>query len=103
MKKLLFALVLVFALFSPAFLLSKPVFNGGHEIRVVISEKKIWFVADEMVVLTMPVEVRDSQGKVVVECQFSAKCSDWSLNVENLPSGKYSVYIENKEVKTFTR
>jgi hypothetical protein len=47
--------------------------------------------------------VLDEQGKVVMEKHFSSKMTDWSLRIESLPKGKYSVMAGDKKMTDFKR
>ena len=76
--------------------------NGDDptDIKVVISEKKIWFIADEMPLKCLCIKVKNSEDKVVLEKCLSSKSADWSLNVESLPKGEYTVLVgKDKSVK----
>jgi hypothetical protein len=99
MKSTFFALIIT-SLFASV-LSAAPLSTGGDptDVKVVVSGKKIWFVADEMPVKCLCVKVKDNAGKVVLEKCLSSKTADWSLNVENLPRGKYTVeYGKDKSV-----
>lgn len=73
------------------------------EIKVVVSQKRIWLITDEISVKNLTVQVVNEQGKTVMEKQFSSKTSDWSLRIETLPAGKYSVLIGSKKMTEFKR
>jgi hypothetical protein len=76
--------------------------NGdGQDVRYVVSSKRIWFVADEMPVKCMCVKIKDSSDKVVLEKCLNSKTADWSLNVESLPQGEYSIFIGKEKMGTF--
>lgn len=77
--------------------------GNDPEIKVVVSQKRIWLVTDEISVKCLTVQVLNEQGKVVVEKHFSSKMTDWSLRIESLPEGKYSVLIGDKKVTDFSR
>lgn len=100
MNTKLFA-ALIFSLLASAFQTVQAA-NGGDptDIKVVVSEKKIWFVADEMPVKCICVKVKDSADKVVLEKCLSSKTADWSLSVESLPKGEYTIHLgQDKKVK----
>ncbi len=83
---------------------STPNITGGDpDVKVVVSQKRIWLVADEISVKSLTVQVLNEQGKVVMEKHFSSKMTDWSLRIESLPDGKYSVMVGNKKMTDFTR
>jgi hypothetical protein len=70
------------------------------DVKVVISEKKIWFVADEMPVKCLCVKIKNSEDKVVLEKCLSSKTADWSLSVESLPKGEYTILMgKDKSIK----
>jgi hypothetical protein len=73
------------------------------EVKVVVSQKRIWLVTDEISVKSLTLHVMNEQGKVVMEKIFSSKTTDWSLVITSLPSGKYSVMIGAKKMTEFER
>lgn len=99
MKTKFFAGLIFFLLAAFPTIHAAPV-SGTDDIKVVVSDKKIWVVADEMPVKCLCIKIKDAEGKVVAEKSLSSKISDWSLNVENLPKGDYTVEIgKDKKVK----
>ncbi|MCY7329743.1 MAG: T9SS type A sorting domain-containing protein, partial [Saprospiraceae bacterium] len=62
-----------------------------------------WIVADEMPVKSLIVQVFDLQGKVVMEQKFSSKTADWSLDLQALPAGRYSVVAGTQEPIRFRK
>ena len=74
-----------------------------NEYKVIISEKKIWIMADETPVAKLLVQIKDQKGKVVIEKTFSSKNADWSLSVTDLADGEYSIWIGSEKSTTFRR
>ncbi len=96
--------VLFFALLTTAFQTA----NAANtcepgDVKVVIAEKKIWFVADEMPVKCLCVKVKDHTGKVLLEKCLNSKTADWSLNVETLPKGEYILLVGADKTVKFRR
>jgi hypothetical protein len=79
--------------------------DGGDptDIKIVFSAKRIWLVADEMPMKCLKAQVKNAAGEVVVEKCFSSKTSDWSLNVESLPKGDYTLHLGTARVEKFTK
>lgn len=71
-------------------------------VKVVVSAKRIWLVADEMAVKNLTVQVMDQKGKVVLEKNFSSKIADWSLSIDQLPEGSYSIQVGAQKAICFT-
>lgn len=71
------------------------------EVKVVVSAKRIWLVTDEISVKSMSVQVVDQKGKIVLEKNFSSKMTDWSLYIEQLPKGCYTVHIDGQKSTCF--
>ena len=61
------------------------------EVKIIVSARRIWLIADEMPVKNLPVKIFNAAGKVVVDKQFSSKTADWSLDLTVLPAGEYTV------------
>lgn len=103
MKTKLFA-VLIFSLLASAFQ-TVAAANGSdpNEVKIVISAKKIWFVADEMPVKSLHIKVTNNEGKVVLEKCLTSKSADWSLNVESLPKGDYTILVGKDRTVKFKR
>ena len=78
-------------------------FGGEPEVKVVVSQKRIWLVTDEISVKNLTVQVMNEKGKVVMEKTFSSKMTDWSLQIGSLPEGKYSVMIGRKKMTEFQK
>ena len=77
--------------------------NGSpEEIGVVITPQRILFLTDETPVASISVQVTDNKGKVVLEKQFTAKMVNWSLDVDQLPAGKYCLSINDKHNTCFS-
>lgn len=106
MKTKLFLVILLGLLFSlPQNLSASPtqIFGGDPDVKVVVGTKRIWLVADEISVKYLTVQVLDEVGKIVMEKQFSSKTTDWSLRIECLPEGEYSVVVGNEKMADFKR
>lgn len=103
-KLLLVALFSLFLNLNQNVFASAPNRSGGDpDVKVVVSQKRIWLVADELSVKSLTVQVLNEQGKVVMEKHFSSKMTDWSLRIESLPEGKYSVKVGDKKMTDFNR
>lgn len=78
---------------------------GGDplDIKVVVSQKRIWFVADEMPMKCLKTKVLNADGKVMLEKCFTSKCSEWFLNIEELPKGEYTLHMGNDRVEKFKK
>ena len=79
--------------------------QGGDpiDIKVVVSQKRIWLVADEMPMKCLKTVVKNSIGEVVLEKCFTSKCADWFLNIEALPKGDYTLHLGEKQVESFKK
>jgi len=73
------------------------------DFKVVISQKRIWFVADEMPMKCLKTHIKNSEGKIVLEKCFSSKCAEWFLNIEALPKGEYTLHLGADHVEKFKR
>lgn len=78
--------------------LSLSAFNTQHEpyVKVVVTPQRILLITDETPIAPMLVEVKNAEGKVVLEKLFSSKSTDWTLCIANLPAGNYSVSAGDK-------
>lgn len=101
MKTRIFAFALICFFFNILQPVSAAVQAHVPEVKVVVSAKRIWLVTDEIAVKNMTVKVLDHAGKVVMEKNFSSKMTDWSLQIEQLPKGSYSVQIDGRDVTAF--
>lgn len=101
MKTRFFAFALICFFFSTLQTVSAANFGSDPEVKVVVSAKRIWLVTDEISIKELRVQVLDQEGKVALEKCFSSKMSDWSLHIENLPKGSYTVQVAGVTVKTF--
>lgn len=70
-------------------------------VRVIVGEKKIWFIADETPVANLSVRVLDAAGAVALEKKLSSKNADWSLDVSALAEGQYRVQLGEVIVAQF--
>ncbi len=73
------------------------------EVKVIVSPRRIWLVADEMPVKSLIVQVFNLDGKVVLEQHFSSKTADWSLDLQSLPTGRYLVVAGTQEAIRFRK
>jgi hypothetical protein len=73
--------------------------KGGDptDIKIVVSQKRIWFVTDEMPMKCLKTVIKNAAGKVVFEQCFSSKSADWFVNIENLPKGLYTLFLGDRE------
>lgn len=67
--------------------------SNPEDVKVVISHKRIWFVADELPLKCLKTQVVDASGKVLIEKCFTSKCAQWSLDIEALPKGEYTLVV----------
>jgi hypothetical protein len=73
------------------------------DIRVVVSEKRIFFVADETPYTNLSVKIKDNSGKTLIQKQFNSKNADWSLDVSQLPQGNYTLLVGEHQNLSFQR
>jgi hypothetical protein len=100
MKSALFSLII-----AAIFLFAAPsnAANTPDDIRVVISEKKIWLVADEIPYVKLLVQIKNTNGVVVCEKVLSSKNADWSIDVSCLTKGRYTLYVGDEKTVVFDR
>lgn len=88
-----FAIVLLFAFlfgYGQDLSANSTLPNGGEpDVKIVVGQKKIWFVADEIPLHCTSISVSNLSGEVVLEKHISSKTADWSLDISGLPSGEY--------------
>lgn len=72
-------------------------------VEVVVTPEKVWLMPDELPVHTLPVRVLDEKGTLVMKKNFTAETKDWSLDVAELPSGKYRILIGDRQVEYMDR
>lgn len=79
--------------------------SGGDpiDIKVVVAQKRIWLVADEMPMKCLKTQIKNVKGEVVLEKCFSSKCADWFLNIESLPKGEYTLHLGASRVEKFKK
>ena len=99
--KLFFALALIFGQFlAPS---AQPTLAAAPEkhpyIEVVITQNRIWLIPDETPVADLPVTVLNAAGETVVHKVFSTKTPEWSLDVTDLPTGKYKILIGTNQTE----
>jgi hypothetical protein len=77
--------------------------NSPADIKIVFSQKRIWLLADEMPMKCLNTQIKNAAGTIVFEKCFTSKCADWSLNIEALPKGEYTLYLGNNQVEKFKK
>ena len=103
MKSRLFS-ILVFSLLASVFSTANAANSGDPtDIKIVVSGKKIWFIADEMPVKCLCIKIKNSDNKVVLEKCLNSKTADWSLNVESLPKGEYTILVGKDKTLKFKK
>ncbi|MFN0216310.1 MAG: DUF3244 domain-containing protein [Saprospiraceae bacterium] len=73
------------------------------DIKVVVAQKRIWLIADEMPMRCLKTQIKNAEGKVVLEKCFTSKSADWFLNIEPLPKGEYTLYLGANQVEKFKK
>ncbi len=73
------------------------------DINVVVSQKRIWLVADERPMKCLKAQIKNAEGKIVLEKCFTSKCADWFLNIEALPKGDYTLHLGADYVEKFKK
>lgn len=73
------------------------------DYKIVVSQKRIYFLTDEMPLKCLKVKVVNADKKTVLEHCFSSKSAEWFLNIESLPKGDYVVHIGSSVVEQFSR
>jgi len=73
------------------------------DIKIVFSQKRIWLLADEMPMKCLNTQIKNEAGSIVFEKCFTSKCADWSLNIEALPKGEYTLYLGTDRVEKFKK
>lgn len=79
--------------------------KGGDpiDIKIVVAQKRIWLVADEMPMKCLKTQIKNAKGEVVLEKCFSSKCADWYLDIERLPKGDYTLHLGANRIEKFTK
>lgn len=104
MKTKLFAVLLfAFTLNQVPVYANLPALTDPTDIKVVVSQKRIWLVADEMPMKCLKAQVKNVDGKIVLEKCFTSKCAEWSLNIETLPKGEYTLHLGADHVEKFKK
>lgn len=80
-----------------------PKSDDPTDIKIVVSQKRIWFIADEMPMKCLKTQVKNATGEIVLEKCFSSKCTDWFLNIEALPKGDYTLLLGANRVEKFKK
>ncbi len=73
------------------------------DFKVVVTEKKIFIIADETPVKCLSIVVKDHKGTVVAEKNLSSKSADWSIDVTHLAKGYYTIIVGNEHSLQFVR
>jgi hypothetical protein len=103
MKKLFVAILMLLSIGLSQTASAANLFSGtGPEIKFVVTPQRIWVLADETI-FKLPVTIKDAAGKVVLEKEFTAKCADWSLSLEGLAAGSYTVHVKGEKMTSFKK
>jgi|GEM_PF-840819 len=86
---------------APAF--AKATAGKPIDIKVVVSQKRIWLIADEMPMKCLKTHIKNAAGEIVLEKCFSSKCAEWFLNIEALPKGDYTLHLGSDHIEKFKR
>ena len=70
-------------------------------VEVVVTQDKIWLMPDETPVVNLPVRIVDSKNVPVVKKDFCSKTKEWSMDITDLPAGKYRILIGARQVEYF--
>jgi hypothetical protein len=101
--KLLFTIALVLGLsyshWAQPSAAQAPLEHQYPYVEVVVTQEKIWLMPDEMPVANLPVRIVDSKDVQVLKKNFCSETEDWSLDVTDLPSGKYRILIGDRQVE----
>lgn len=62
-------------------------------VEVVVTQDKVWLLPDEKPVENLPVQILNEAGAIVLKRTFSSDSTEWSLDVSELPAGKYKIQI----------
>lgn len=62
-------------------------------VEVIVTQEKIWLIPDEMPVENLPVQIFNEEGEPVMQKVFCSQLKDWSLDVTDLPAGKYKIRV----------
>ncbi len=73
------------------------------DLKIVFSQNRIWLLADEMPMKCLKTQIKNEEGKIVFEKYFTSKYSEWFLNIEALPKGKYTLYLGSDRVEKFKK
>lgn len=77
--------------------------GATSQVEVVITQKRILLVADELPVKHLAVQIFDAAHQVIMEKDFSSKTADWSIDVSDLPTGSYSVQVGTQAPIAFVK
>ena len=82
---------------------SNPTNLDPIDIKVVVAQKRIWLIADEMPMRCLKTQIKNADGKVVLEKCFTSKSAEWFLNIEALPKGEYTLHLGTDQVEKFKK
>lgn len=99
--KTIFSFLLTLTLAFAAFAHNNPV--AASDIDVVITQKRILIITDELPVKHLAVQVIDAANHVILQKEFSSKTADWSLDVADLPSGTYTLQVGSEAPIAFVK
>jgi len=72
-------------------------------VEVIVTQEKVWLMPDALPVKSLPVRVLDEKGVLVLKKSFTSETKEWSLDVADLPSGKYRILIGDRQVEYMDR
>lgn len=72
-------------------------------VKLVVTPKRIWVLADEIPAFNLSIQVKNEAGALVLEKLLNAKTADWSVCVEGLSAGNYTVYVGGVPMTKFTK
>ena len=70
-------------------------------VEVVVTQEKIWLMPDETPVENLPVRIIDAKNIPVVKKDFCSKTTEWSLDISDLPAGKYRLLVGDRQIVYF--
>ncbi|MBL7803657.1 MAG: hypothetical protein JNL02_07985 [Saprospiraceae bacterium] len=100
--KTIFSLLLSLTLSAAAFA-HTAAFFPQTEVEVVITQKRVLLITDELPVKSLAVQVIDAANRVVKEKNFTSKTADWALDVSDLPNGTYTLQVGDQAPVAFVK
>jgi hypothetical protein len=102
MKTQIFAALVSFFLLGTSAQAMNPA-SCNPEVKVVVRASRIWILTDETPGVNLVIRIHDSRDQVVLEKELKAACTDWSINTETLPAGRYTVMLGTEKVGKFQK